>query len=279
MSSPVTTGESQILPENYRFLQDFVYRESGIVLEEDKHYLLDARLLGLVREQGLTSLNDLCALLRATQGDTIRRRVVDAMTTNETYFMREPAHYDALRNRILPELVKLREATRKLRFWSAACSTGQEAYSLAMMLTEMGLGDWNIEILGTDLSSAVVERARVGRFSQLEMNRGLPASLLLKYFRRVGLEWEIKPELRKMARYECFDLRKSMRAMGPFDVVFCRNVLIYFDLRTKQEIVEQIHGTLFRGGYLVLGSTETGIPVKDHFQRRSVGDATLYEAC
>ncbi len=279
MSSPVTADESKILPENYRFLQDFVYRESGIVLEEDKQYLLDARLLGLVREQGLTSLNDLCALLRATMGDGVRQKVVDAMTTNETYFMREPAHYDALRNKVLPELAKQRETTRKLRFWSAACSTGQEAYSLAMMLTDMGFGDWNIEILGTDLSSAVLERARRGRFSQLEMNRGLPASLLLKYFRRAGLEWEIKPELRQMTRFEAFDLRKSMRALGPFDVVLCRNVLIYFDLQTKQEIVGQIHGTLFRGGYLVLGSTETGMPVKDHFKRCSIGDATLYEAC
>src|SRR4051812_31176220 len=151
MSTSVIDGAKQILPENYRFLQEFIYKESGIVLEAEKHYLLDARLLGLTREQGLKSLNDLCLLLRATQGPALRQRVIDAMTTNETYFMRETAHYDALRKVILPDLLKLREGTRRLKFWSAASSTGQEAYSMAMLLLEMKLGDWKIEIVGTDL--------------------------------------------------------------------------------------------------------------------------------
>ena len=172
----VAADESKILPENYKFLQDYIYTESGIVLEAEKHYLLDARLMGLAREQGLTSLNDLCALLRATQAEALKRKVVDAMTTNETYFMRETSHYDALRNQIIPDLVKLHGDIRRLRFWSAASSTGQEAYTLAMMLLEMGLGDWNIEIQGTDLSSQVVARAQKGAFSQLEMNRGLPSA-------------------------------------------------------------------------------------------------------
>jgi chemotaxis protein methyltransferase CheR len=267
-----------ILPENYKYLQEFIYRESGIVLEAEKQYLLDARLLGLARDAGVTTLNDLCALLRAARGPALRQKVVDAMTTNETYFMREPAHYDALRNVILPDLIKLKDGSRRLRFWSAASSTGQEAYSLAMMLLEMGLGNWSIEILGTDLCTQVLERAGNGSYTQLEMNRGLPSTLLLKYFRRSGLNWEIKDEVRRMVRFQQFDLRSSMRSLGPFDAVFCRNVLIYFDLPTKTKIIQEIHGTLFRGGYLFLGSTETSLPVGEQFERKSIADATIYEA-
>ncbi len=278
MSLPVSGDDAQILPENYAFLQGYIYRESGIVLEAEKHYLLDARLMGLANDQGLKSLNDLCALLKATEDNEIRQKVVNAMTTNETYFMREMAHFDALRRTVLPALCESRADTRRLRFWSAAASTGQESYSLAMMLQDMGLGDWNIEILGTDLSSDVIERAKHGRFSQLEMNRGLPAAYLLKYFRRVGLEWEVKEEIRRMTKFRTFDLRADMRGMGPFDIVLCRNVLIYFDMPTKQKIIDGLHGTLFRGGYLVLGSTESGIAVTEKLERESIGDATLYRA-
>lgn len=273
-----TAEDSQILPENYSYLQDFIYRESGIVLEEKKQYLLDARLLTVAREEGVRTLNDLCSLLRATHGDGLRQKVVDAMTTNETYFMRETAHYDALRNTLLPELIKIRQDTRRLRFWSAASSTGQEAYSLAMMLLEMGLGHWNIEILGTDLCSKVVDQARQGIYSQLEMNRGLPATYLIKYFRRSGLQWEVKEDVKGMVRFQHFDLRSSMRSLGPFDAVFCRNVLIYFDMATKLKIINEIHGTLFRGGHLFLGSTETSLPVTDRFVRKVIGEATLFEA-
>lgn len=281
MAITATTEGNQILPENYRFLQDFIYEHSGIILESGKHYLLDARLLTVAREHGAGNLNDLCNLLRATRSEAagVRQQVVDALTTNETYFMREPAHYDALKNIIIPELVNIHGDTRRLKFWSAACSTGQEAYTLAMLLLEMGLGAWNIEILGTDVSTRVVERARAGVFSQLEVNRGLPVSYLLKYFRRSGANWEVKDEVKKYVKFETADLRAPMRARGPFDVVLCRNVLIYFDAPTKAKIIQEIHGTLFRGGYLILGSTETSIPVGDGFRRRSIGEATIYEAC
>lgn len=271
-------AETRILPDNYRFLQEFIYRESGIVLDDEKQYLLDARLLGLARDAGLGTLNDLCALLRATQTSELRQRVVDAMTTNETYFLREQAHYDVLRQFLVPDLLKFHADSRRLRFWSAASSSGQEAYTLAMMLLEMGLGDWNIEILGTDLCSKVLEQARAGSYSQLEMSRGLPSAYLLKYFRRTGLQWQIKDEVRRMVRFEPFDLRSSMRSLGPFDTVFCRNVLIYFDLPTKIKILQEIHGTLFRGGCLFLGSTETSLPAGDLFERKSIGEATVYEA-
>ena len=151
---------SEIHAENYRFLQDHIYSQSGIVIDGEKHYLLEGRLAPIVRQHGLNSINDLCALLRATLEPAIGRQVVEAMTTNETYFFRDPAHYDAIRKVYMPKLKEERRDTRRLRFWSAAASTGQEAYSLAMLLREEGFGDWNTQILGTDLSSQVLERAR-----------------------------------------------------------------------------------------------------------------------
>ena len=240
---------SEIDSENYRFLQQHVYSQAGIVLEDDKHYLFESRLTPLVRQLGLGSINDLCALLQATRETEVGRQVVEAMTTNETYFFRDPAHYEAIRTVLLPRLKEDRRDMKKLRFWSAAASTGQEAYSLAMLLLQEGFSDWNIEILGTDFSSQVLERARSGRYQQIEVNRGLPAALLVKHFRRSGVEWQLSEPVRRMARFETIDLRKSMRALGPFDLVFCRNVMIYFDTETKKNILTELHDTLFRGGW------------------------------
>src|SRR5580704_17912283 len=170
----------EIYSENYRFLQEHVYSQAGIVLGEDKHYLFESRLDPIVRQLGLASINDLCALIRATRGNEAGRQVVEAMTTNETYFFRDPAQYEAIRTVLLPLLKEERRDAKKLRFWSAAASTGQEAYSLAMLLLQEQLGDWNIQILGTDFSSQALERARSAKYQQIEMNRGLPAALLGK---------------------------------------------------------------------------------------------------
>ena len=264
--------------DHLTYLQRHVYAGSGIVLDTEKHYLLEARLAPILRERGLTSLSELCDVLRSTQSSPLHSQVVEAMTTNETYFFREPAHYDALRERILPGLKEQRASTRKLTCWSAAASTGQEAYSLAMMLLEMGFDGWSIDILGTDLSPRVLNQAASGRYSQLEVNRGLPVTLLLKYFRRVGLDWELREEVRRMVRFRPFDLRSAMSTLGPFDLVFCRNVLIYFDLPTKRRVLEEIHRSLFRGGYLIVGTTEAGLPAGDRFQRQAIGGAVVYVA-
>jgi chemotaxis protein methyltransferase CheR len=272
------TPDAEIHPDNYRFLQAHVYAQTGIVLEGDKHYLFETRLTPIVRQLGLGSINDLCALLRATGEVTVGRRVVEAMTTNETYFFREPAHYEAIKTMLLPRLREERRDTGKLRFWSAASSTGQEAYSLAMLLLECGFKDWNVNILGTDFSSAIVDRARSGKYHQIEVNRGLPAPLLVKHFVRSGVEWQLSDAVRRMAHFETIDLRGSMRALGPFDLVFCRNVLIYFDAETKRRILEQIHGTLFRGAWLLLGGAETAVGVDQWFDRISVGNASVYVA-
>jgi chemotaxis protein methyltransferase CheR len=275
---PSPTPSAEILSENYRFLQEQVYSLTGIVLEGNKGYLFESRLTPIVRRLGLGSINDLCALLRATRETAIGSQVVEAMTTNETYFFRDPAHYEAIRTSLLPRLKEERKDTKKLRFWSAAASTGQEAYSLAMLLLENGLSDWNIQILGTDFSPRVVERAQSGTYQQIEVNRGLPVTLLVKYFRRSGMEWQLSEQVRRMARFETIDLRKSMRALGPFDLVFCRNVMIYFDAETKMNLLKELHSTLFRGGWLLLGGSETAFGVEQWFERKTVGGAIVYAA-
>jgi chemotaxis protein methyltransferase CheR len=269
---------TEILPENYRFLQAHVYSQVGIVLEDNKHYLFESRLAPIVQQFSLGSINDLCALLLAKRNPEIGQQVVEAMTTNETYFFRDPAQYEVIRTVLLPRLMEERKVTRKLRFWSAASSTGQEAYSLAMLLLNEGLKDWNIQILGTDFSSKVVERARFGNYQQLEVNRGLPAALLLKYFRRSGLEWQLTEPVKQMAHFETIDLRKSLRTLGPFDLVFCRNVMIYFDNKTKMNIMKELHGTMFRGGWLLLGSTEAAFGLDEWFERKTVGSVSVFVA-
>ncbi len=265
-------------PKNYKFLQEHVYSHAGIVLEGDKHYLFESRLTPIVRQLGLETIDDLCVLIQSSRQPEVNHRVVEAMTTNETYFFRDPSHYDAIRTVLLPRLIKERGDTKRLRFWSAAASTGQEAYSLAMLLIEAGLSDWNIQILGTDFSSQVVERARSAKYQQIEVNRGLPAILLIKHFRRSGTDWNLSDQVRRMVTFEIIDLRKSMRAFGPFDLVFCRNVMIYFDAMTKMSILKELHGTLNRGGWLLLGGAETALGVGEYFEKLTVGNATVYAA-
>jgi len=267
---------AEISPQNYYFFQRFISRESGIILDDDKRYLLEARLMPIALKLRLYSLNELCILLQTSADLALRQQVVEALTTNETFFFREVAQYDALRSVILPELVAERQSTRKISVWSAASSTGQEAYSLAMLLLEMGLGNWNISILGTDLSTPVLERARAGRYMQIEVNRGLPAPMLVKYFKREGLEWQLKDEVRRMVRFEKDDLRRGSVAAGPFDLVFCRNVLIYFDVETKRAILSRIWQCLSPGGHLLLGGSETTLNLDERFARRQVGTAMLY---
>jgi chemotaxis protein methyltransferase CheR len=267
-----------ILPENYRFLQEHIYSRVGIVLEDNKHYLFQSRLAPIVKQLRLGSINDLCTLLHGQNNAEIGQQVVEAMTTNETYFFRDPAQYEAIRTALLPRLTEERRTTRKLRFWSAAASTGQEAYSLAMLLLAEGLKDWNIEIFGTDFSSKVVDRARRGIYQQIEVNRGLPTAHLLKHFSRSGLDWQLSEPVRRMAHFETIDLRKSMRTLGPFDLVFCRNVMIYFDNETKRKIMKELHSTLFRGGWLLLGGAETAFGLDEWFDRQTVGGISVYVA-
>lgn len=265
-----------IRAENYRFLREYIHRESGVLLEGDKHYLIEARLLPVVHQSRLGSLDALCAALPSSAG--LQKQVIEAMMTHETLFFRDISPFEALRTQILPSLLEQRKALRKLTFWSAAASSGQEAYSIAMTLVEMGLENWNIQILATDLSDQILNRAREGRYLQIEVNRGLPATHLVKYFDRKGLEWQIKDRIRNMVRFERFDLRHSMRTKGPFDVIFCRNVLIYFDVDTKKKILRELRGALFSGGHLLLGGAETTLNLDGEFKRIAAGKAVLYQA-
>jgi chemotaxis protein methyltransferase CheR len=277
MSMTTNTIEAgEISRDNYAFLQQYVYRTSGIVLDENKHYLLEARLAPIIRKENLKTINDLCALIRATSGSRVSQEVVEAMTTNETLFFRDAIPFKVLRNSLLPPLIEERKSSRKLTFWSAASSSGQEAYSLAMMLCEMGLQDWNIEIRGTDLNEKMVERARRGAYAQIEVNRGLPATHLVKYFERDGLEWRVKDVLRRMVRFEKFDLRQPMRQIGPFDFLLCRNVLIYFDVETKKTILAEMEKTMHHGAYLLLGAAETTMNLSDAFERNAFEGVSFY---
>jgi chemotaxis protein methyltransferase CheR len=277
MTTFVPTRAGELTENNYRFLREHLYRESGIVLENGKHYLLESRLVPLVKRHSLETLNELCGVLQRNPHSQLHREVVEAMTTNETMFYRDNALWEDLKTTILPELVSDRKAIRRLRFWSAASSSGQEAHSLAIALLEMGLSSWDIQILGTDLSQQMVERAAQGQYSQLEVNRGMPTPLLVKYFVRDGLHWQIKDEPRRFVRFQQLDLRRKHHALGPFDIVFCRNVLIYFDVPTKQKILKEVRQTIFRGGYLVLGSAETTLNVDESFKRRPLVRSSFYQ--
>jgi chemotaxis protein methyltransferase CheR len=270
-SGPSLTGE------NLRYLCQTIYNQSGIVLDESKAYLLEARLLPVAREEGENTLDGLCRLIRATGGHRLRDKVVESLTTNETLFFRDMKPFESLEKFLIPKLMQARESARMLRFWCAACSTGQEPYSLAMLWRELNIPGWQIEILATDLAETVLERARAGRFQQLEVNRGLPARYLVKYFQRDGMIWEIKPEIRNMIRWQKFNLKDSVAAIPSCDVVLCRNVLIYFDMGTKRGILANIRKVLRPGGYLILGSSESTLNVDDAYVRQQVGPSVFYQ--
>jgi chemotaxis protein methyltransferase CheR len=276
-SSAAGHSGGKLTADNLRFLCRAIYDDSGIVLDESKAYLLEARLLPVAREEGENTLDGLCNLVRAVGGRRVRGKVVEALTTNETLFFRDIKPFQALEKVLIPELVAERGAARQLRVWCAACSTGQEPYSLAMLWQEMNIPGWQLDILATDLSDAVLERARSGRFQQLEVNRGLPAKYLVKYFRRDGMTWEIKPEISKMIRWQKFNLKDSLARMTQYDLIFCRNVLIYFDLATKRGILAKIRKVLRPEGYLILGASETTLNIDDAFIRKQVGPAIFYQ--
>ena len=277
---PLTTTPEQLknlTAENFRFLCQTVYQESGIVLDDSKGYLLEARLVPVAKDEGAASLDGLCNLIRSMGGSRVRDKVVEAMTTNETLFFRDLAPFQTLETVVIPELLKNQKGSRSLRFWSAACSSGQEPYSLAMLWLDMGNLAQEIEILGTDISEEILDKARGGKYMQLEVNRGLPAKYLVKHFTRQNMEWEISSSIRAMVQWKKFNLKDNPVLLGTFDVVLCRNVLIYFDIETKRRILRNIRKTLAPGGYLILGSSETTLNIDETFSRRQVGRAILYQ--
>ena len=255
-------------PQDYEYLQKLLKARSGLMLSADKHYLVESRLLPVARKAGLFNLTGLVAKLRAPGAEQTIVEVVEAMTTNESFFFRDKRPFEQFRDTIMPALLAARTATRRIRIWCAACSTGQEPYSLAIALKEMGrdLRGWRIDIVATDISAEVLEKAKSGIYSQFEVQRGLPALMLIKYFSQMGETWQIAPELRGMVKFMPLNLLNDFSHLGRFDLVLCRNVLIYFDQATKIQVLERIADSTERDAFLVLGGAETVVGLTDRFK-------------
>jgi chemotaxis protein methyltransferase CheR len=259
---------------DFEFIAGLIKEASGLVLNTDKGYLLESRLAPVAQRHGHATLEHLIAALRVSRAGRLLPDVVEAMTTNESFFFRDIKPFDIFRSKFLPEILERRAAVKSLRIWCAAASTGQEPYSLAMLLQEEAakLQGWHIQILGTDLSNEALERARSGIYTHFEVQRGLAIQRLIRFFDKQGELWQIKPDIRSMVQYRNFNLLQDPRPLGRFDVVFCRNVLIYFDQPTKTQVLQSIATTMDRDGILVLGGAETvfGIsnafrPIADHY--------------
>jgi chemotaxis protein methyltransferase CheR len=255
-----------VTPLDYHYLRKLLKERSGLVLSADKQYLAESRLLPLARRCGLNGLSELVAKLPYAEALTVE--VVEAMTTNETFFFRDRLPFEHFRDTIMPALLSARAAQRRIRIWSAAASSGQEPYSIAMCLKELArrTTGWRIEILATDLSTEVLEKAKAGIYSQFEVQRGLPIQLLIKYFTQIGGCWQIAPDIRTMVAFRPLNLLADFSQLGTFDLVFCRNVLIYFDQATKTDVLERIARCTERDGYLVLGAAETVVGLTDTFK-------------
>jgi chemotaxis protein methyltransferase CheR len=260
-----------VTPPDYEYLRKLLRDQSGLDLSTDKQYLIESRLLPLARRAGLPGISDLVQKMKGGSNALITQ-VVEAMTTNETFFFRDKVPFDHFRDTIMPEMLKLRAARKSLRIWCAAGSTGQEPYSLAMCLKEMSatLSGWRVEILATDLSQEVLEKSRTGIYSQFEVQRGLPIQMLVKYFRQIGELWQINPDIRGMVAHRQLNLLHDFGQLGSFDVIFCRNVLIYFDQETKANIFGRLVRSMESDGFLVLGAAETVVGLTEAF--KPIGD-------
>ena len=255
-------------PLDYDYLRKFLKERSGLVLTADKQYLVESRLLPVARKGGLAGLSDLVQRLKVPNAQAFAVEVVEAMMTNESFFFRDKLPFEHFRETMVPALLAARANQRRIRIWSAAASTGQEPYSLAMCLKEIApqIAGWRIDIVATDLSTEVLEKAKAGIYSQFEVQRGLPIQMLIKYFTQVGETWQIAPEIRAMVQFRPFNLMNDFASLGMFDVVFCRNVLIYFDQQTKVGVLERAGRVVERDGYLVLGAAETVVGLTDSFK-------------
>jgi len=267
-----------VTPADYDYLRKLVKERSGLVLSADKQYLIESRLLPVARKIGAAGLAELVVRLKSPGAEPLVVDVVEAMTTNESFFYRDKIPFDHFRDSILPEMIKARASQRRIRIWCAAASTGQEPYSLAMILREMKekLAGWRIAILATDLSAEVLEKARAGIYSQFEVQRGLPIQMLVKYFTQTGDTWQIAPEIRAMVQYRPVNLLADFASLGGFDVVFCRNVLIYFDAGSRRRVIDNLYERLTPGGYLLLGHSESLLNLSTAFELVHLSSDLVY---
>ena len=255
-------------PQDYDYLRKLLKQRSGLVLSAEKQYLAESRLLPVARKHKLNGLGELVRELRRAGHSPLSVEVVEAMTTNETFFFRDKAPFENFRDTVLPALMAARAREKRLRIWCTAAATGQEPYSLAMILDELGvsLARWRVDILATDISGEVLQKAKSGIYSQFEVQRGLPIAHLVKHFTQVGELWQIAPALRSMVQFRPINLLNDFAPLGTFDIVFCRNVLIYFDQETKTDVLDRLAGQIPSDGYLVLGAAETVVGLTDAYQ-------------
>ncbi len=252
----------------------YLRRASGLVLDADKRYLVESRVTPVMRRAGLSELGDLVLVLEQNKMPSLAQEVIQAMTINETYFFRDRVPFESLRNAVLPELIAGRTAQKRLRIWCAASSTGQEAYSISMILDEFGtrLGGWRVEIIATDLSEAALAKARKAVYSQFEVQRGLSTAQLLRYFDQAGDMWQLKEAIRSRVEYRHFNLLGDYSVLGVFDLIFCRNVLIYFEAERKTDVLNRMTRLLAPDGLLVLGASESilglGTKLRQHPELR-----------
>jgi chemotaxis protein methyltransferase CheR len=254
-------------PPDYEYLRKVLKDLSGLDLSADKQYLIESRLLPLARKAGMADISDLVQKMKGGSSALINQ-MVEAMTTNETFFFRDKVPFDHLRDTIMPEVLHARAARKSIRIWCAAGSTGQEPYSIAMCLKEMGaaLAGWRVEILATDISQEVLEKSKAGIYSQFEVQRGLPIQLLVKYFKQIGELWQLNADIRGMVQHRQLNLLHDFSQLGVFDVIFCRNVLIYFDQDTKSRIFARLAKAIEPDGFLVLGAAETVVGLTEVFK-------------
>jgi chemotaxis protein methyltransferase CheR len=257
-----------VTPLDYEFLRKLLKERSGLDLSPDKQYLVESRLVPLARRAGLNGITELVQKMKAGGAETLIAEVVEAMTTNETFFFRDKTPFDHLKDTMLPALLQARAARRSLRIWCAASSTGQEPYSIAMCLKGLGaaVAGWKIDIVGTDLSQGVLEKSKAGIFSQFEVQRGLPIQLLVKHFVQVGDMWQLNADIRSMVQHRQLNLLQDFGYLGTFDIIFCRNVLIYFDQDTKANIFERLAKVVEGDGFMVLGAAESVVGISDAFK-------------
>lgn len=261
---------------HFEYLKNFLQEKAAIVLHAGKEYLVETRLNPLVHKEGFKTLDDMIAAMRARPGQGLHQRVIDAMTTNETLFFRDLHPFEALKKTILPELLVKRAAEKQLNIWCMASSSGQEPYSIAMLLREafpLVVSNWKVFLLASDISDEMLEKTRQGRYTQFEVNRGLPVAYLAKYFEKKSPDWHLKEAVRKMVTVQKINLIHTWPALPRMDLIFLRNVLIYFDVATKRNILAQVKKSLKPDGYLFLGGSESTIGVDDSFERLSAEKA------
>ena len=270
---------SAITPSDFAYIRDLVRRHAAISLEQDKSYLLELRLAPLAREAGFASLAEFIGALRQEPAvSPMYRQVVEALTTHETFFFRDGHPFETLHSTILPKLLQER-APRTVNIWCAACSSGQEPYSIAMLLRENfpGAEQRRVRIIASDISQAIVERARAGIFNQIEISRGLSPELLSRYFDKQGQQWRIRPEIRRMVEFETSNLIGAWPKLPDLDIVFMRNVMIYFDIEVKKSLLSKVRQVLKPDGYLFLGASETTLNLDPDFAPLMLGKTTCYQ--